>query len=395
MQKSSKTKLIIFSILPVVLLLVSAEVAVRLLSLDQPAIFAGTPSVGPNSHIKADLELGWSLRPDNSSTDKGMTMTTNSLGLRSPEVHPKQPGEFRILSLGESTTFGTAVTDKETYSALLEEFLNEKTDSNNVTVINAGVGAYSSFQSLKYLELRGLKLEPDLILFYHEINDYLPPTWRVVELNEISATKTDKELYDSEIHRLSRILSHFSGTYRYLSYSYAKSKIDKLRKENLTDSPTRTIGLPNYQFKPMIRNVQNDEPADIIKMHGIGLGRRVTDEERLENFERLAAISREDGIELIIIHPSYHESTPHECLLTRFCRDNDVEMFEAHPSLHPEGVPASDVFMDPFHPWAPGHRRLAEGLADFIVGSVFSKSSDGRQSVDIHPGPTQPTPPTP
>ena len=51
-------------------------------------------------------------------------------------------------------------------------------------MINAGVSGYTSFQSRKYLELRGLELKPDLVLFYHEQNDFL------------KAEFSDRELYD-------------------------------------------------------------------------------------------------------------------------------------------------------------------------------------------------------
>jgi hypothetical protein len=47
------------------------------------------------------------------------------------------------------------------------------------------------------------------------------------------------------------------------------------------------------------------------------LGRRVTEEERQANLERLVALTNEHGMKLVLLHPSYRDSTPHECLLTR------------------------------------------------------------------------------
>ena len=87
----------------------------------------------------------------------------------------KPPGVFRILSLGESTTFGDKLEATENYSYRLEELLNaDPTLGRRVEVWNCGIPAYSTYQSLRWLELDGLGFQPDLVLFYHEINDFLP-----------------------------------------------------------------------------------------------------------------------------------------------------------------------------------------------------------------------------
>ena len=49
-----------------------------------------------------DPLLFWSLKPGAQAADG--TIWVNQQGLRGPEVGHKQPGEYRILSLGESTT---------------------------------------------------------------------------------------------------------------------------------------------------------------------------------------------------------------------------------------------------------------------------------------------------
>ena len=49
-----------------------------------------------------DSLLFWTLRPN----PEDPRWLTNSLGLRAPEIPPKPSDEFRILSLGESSTHG-------------------------------------------------------------------------------------------------------------------------------------------------------------------------------------------------------------------------------------------------------------------------------------------------
>ena len=382
MKKPSTLKLVAFSLLPLAVLLSSAELVIRAFELDQPAILAGGSSTG-STYVQPDIHLGWSLKP-NSTGDAGWgkRAVINSIGLRSPEIGAKKPGEFRILSLGESTTFGTNVKNDETYSTQLQEILSAQLPSRPISVINAGVSAYSSYQSLKYLERRGLALKPDVVLFYHEVNDYLPSSIRDTKLNEVGVLRTDKQLYDSGLARVDAVIRKHSALYRLLSRAYANFRIERLDLEDFKN-PVRKIGLPpELRVSGFIRRIEHPgEPDDALD--AAALGRRVSDSERLENLQHLASICRENQIELIIIHPSYAHSKPHECLLTGFCRDEGVRMFEAYPSLHPGGVARSVMFLDWWHPSARGHRRLAEGLAQFIEEHLLSERQD--QTVDSRP----------
>ena len=99
----------------------------------------------------------------------------NALGYRGDEIEsPKPPGQFRIVCLGGSTTYTSDVKDyRKSYPYLLEKYLNGQ-GYNNVTVINAGAGSWSSWESLINFQLRVLDIEPDLIIIYHSINDISP-----------------------------------------------------------------------------------------------------------------------------------------------------------------------------------------------------------------------------
>jgi lysophospholipase L1-like esterase len=368
----STIKKISLSLLPAMLLLGLAEIGVRVLSLDKPSFVAGGSGLWPGSIVQADVELGWSLKPYSKANTPECEITTNSLGLRSPEIGPKQKNEFRILSLGESSTFGIDVGDSETYSAFLQKFLNISIPSRPITVINAGVSAYSSFQSLKYLKLHGLKLKPDLILFYHEVNDYLPSAVHDMKLNEIGILKTDKQLYDSLFYRISRLLEQKSGLYRALAYHYAKYKIKKLNRQDFRN-PTLDIGLPDLRIGLQFWMCNGQKKISCPQINPLSLGRRVSEEERWEIFRELYFLCKDHHLHLIIIHPSYKYTTPHECILTRFCRQYNVLMFEAHNSLHPEGIPIDVMFLDLWHPTAYGHECLAKDLSQFITDHILKE----------------------
>ncbi len=133
---------------------------------------------GLNETMLFDPVLFWKLRPGLDSfrvqgrmKDRRVDfeVTTNSLGLRSPEVRERKRG-FRVLAVGNSCTFGLGVDDSQTWPARLREEMS-RTLGDGVEVINAGVPGYSSYQGLKYLEGAGFDLKPDLVIATFGFND--------------------------------------------------------------------------------------------------------------------------------------------------------------------------------------------------------------------------------
>ena len=98
----------------------------------------------------------------------------NSEGFRDKEYKKqKYHGVFRILCLGDSTTFGFGVKLSETYHGLLENKLNGELGSQQrkFEVINAGVTGYTSAQGLALYKYKGIEYHPDIVTFYFGIND--------------------------------------------------------------------------------------------------------------------------------------------------------------------------------------------------------------------------------
>lgn len=96
----------------------------------------------------------------------------NALGFRGDEiVVPKPDGEFRIACLGASTTYSLFVADyRLSYPALLQTELRSRGYSN-VTVINAAVPAWSTYENLINYLLRVQDIEPDLVVFKEAFAD--------------------------------------------------------------------------------------------------------------------------------------------------------------------------------------------------------------------------------
>ena len=141
-----RVKLAVFSTIPVTSLILFAELFVWLFGLDRPSM--QSPFLNPEFDLvnQVNDQLFFSLRPNLNCNLQGVTVVTNSQGLRSAEIRPRKARESRILSLGESTTFGAGVEGNHTYSSVLESVLQQRDDSRNYRVINAGVSACSLFK---------------------------------------------------------------------------------------------------------------------------------------------------------------------------------------------------------------------------------------------------------
>jgi lysophospholipase L1-like esterase len=312
--------------------------------------------------LQADPDLLWSLKPSFRGLVRGASVSINAQGLRGPEIGKKQQGEIRILCLGESTTFGIKVDQGRDYPHVLESLLRKQFPERNITVINAGVVAYSSYQSWQFLLKRGLRLEPDIVVLYHEVNDYLPSTLRNEDQVLVGNLQTDWKLQTSPLFRVTRELWSVSVLYRWLESKYLESRISRFEASPVVN-PLLTIGLPDIGIPPRLLTNGNEHLLTDERR----VGQRVSEEERQKILSEFERICRENRIRLVVIHPAYADSTPHECLLTRFCRERNVLLLDAYPTLHPSPGQAQGMFLDLWHPSADGHRRLAEALAQFIV----------------------------
>jgi len=100
------------------------------------------------------------------------TAAINSLGFRGPDFSPeKPPGVFRVVCLGESSTFGFHNPDTGTYPFLLETLLRARGGPLRVEVINAGFPYYNTGSILSLLASEVLAYSPDVVTLYAAYND--------------------------------------------------------------------------------------------------------------------------------------------------------------------------------------------------------------------------------
>ncbi|WP_139264714.1 SGNH/GDSL hydrolase family protein [Desulfatibacillum alkenivorans] len=353
-----RPKLFVLSafMLGLLLLTGAAEALVRATHADQCqySSFPGAEAFLP------DPDLGWVLKPgfDAFISYDQHRVSINSMGLRSPEVSAKQPGEFRVLCLGESTTFGAGLANGRDYPSILEKLLSDKDGAGRYTVINAGVPAWSSYQSREFLRTRGAELSPDLVVVYHEVNDYLPVLVRKTYFNQFGEMDSDEQLYGSRSFRALSVLAKRSALVRFA----LKTKLllhMRTGQYGPAVNDLHQIGMPGMTPNLLLSgDFSRPENAEGNAPHP----RRVTDQERVNNFYKINGLCKKMGAGLLIIHPCYAYTRRHECPAVQFCREEGVPMLEAYDVLGGR----LDLFQDFMHPNAEGHKALASALLEFI-----------------------------
>ncbi|MDF1661562.1 MAG: SGNH/GDSL hydrolase family protein, partial [Planctomycetota bacterium] len=94
----------------------------------------------------------------------------NKHGFRGPDFEmEKKKGSFRILCLGDSTTFSVYVKEGKTYPEVLQRELVK--DRPLVEVINGGHPAWGTSDQLRFLKERAFKVKPDLVVHLFCGND--------------------------------------------------------------------------------------------------------------------------------------------------------------------------------------------------------------------------------
>lgn len=329
-----------FSLIVLVAVLAAAELAARL-AWDETDLVMNPVLWGFRDHPT----LLWMYRPGEDITCDGCPpMRTNALGLRGPDVSP-QPAEgtYRILSLGESTTFGAFVREDATYAARLEHHLGQHlrdAPSDGVTdveVINAGVEAWSVWQSRVWLEEVGLSLKPDAVLVYHQLNDTLPVGVRDRANYLYQVRDTDRV----QLARRQRWAPVFSVLLRSRAYLALRRALLRLP----SDLPTPQDGRLEQ------------------------IGERVPPADRTQALSEMLALTESHGVQLIIIRPHYAAAQQliRAHVLTDFAAEHDLPLVDLPTYLRahrPRGVP---LYLDGVHPSPAGHDLYAQAIAEVII----------------------------
>lgn len=128
------------------------------------------------------------------------TINSDALNERFNYSVKKPTHIFRIITLGDSFTFGDYVSTEKNYVEQLEDLLNNNKNcsiSHRFEVINLGVRGYDIQYSVERFRIRGQKYDPDLVIWFlkdddfDQINEVTLPI-----INQYLANLKEKGLFD-------------------------------------------------------------------------------------------------------------------------------------------------------------------------------------------------------
>lgn len=167
-----KIRYAIYSVLPLLVLILIAESALRLAGFkysDTPLEIQNLPqSLAEDVAVKHTDKLpkwSWTMKKDPRQIwvpEKG--------SFEEKYAVQKPQGVIRLATMGCSCTWGCFGTE-DSYPALLEKLLNEPAP-HKYEVLNAGVPGYSSYQGRQRLQHAVLRYNPDIVTIFFGWNDH-------------------------------------------------------------------------------------------------------------------------------------------------------------------------------------------------------------------------------
>lgn len=143
---------------------------------------------------------------------------------------------YRIITIGDSFTFGQYVNTEENYTEVLEKILNNNLkckNINNFEIINLGVPGYDIEYTVHRFEKRGIKYSPDLVIWllndvkFKKINEYLQPLInKLMKQNYLHSDFNKLSIANNEINQtIDKYLNNMGDDY---ILKYINNKFDRI-----------------------------------------------------------------------------------------------------------------------------------------------------------------------
>ncbi len=270
----------------------------------------------------------WTLAPASQTVEGGVLTRINRLGLRGPDPVPKEDGEIRLFSLGDSSVFGYGVPERDVFTSVAAQALSARW-SRNVTAWIGAVPGHSSEQSLQVLQEHGARYAPDWVIIANQ--------WSDVFFQDKGARFVEKAagpMRTFATYRVARLL---------LSPWLAARRVRFIDGGgDIGNAGNNRVPLPRY----------------------------------LDNLRRLGATSRSLGAQpafLILPAPlDLDEVAPPEAVveyraaMRLVAEELDAPLVDG-PEVFRDPVVTLGYFLDQVHPSEPGHHLLGEALVEALV----------------------------
>jgi lysophospholipase L1-like esterase len=256
-----------------------------------------------------------------------LTLRAHSAGAENPD-----PAAFRMLHIGESTTFGLGVPPSSAYPAVVAALLRERHPERAFQSFNRGVPGLVTASMRRTLADKLDRLRPALVTILAGANDYNDQLNGLENEDSALPAPLAALVHDLRIYKMARLAWDLSRPGvkldhgEIISYRHGRSK-----------------------------NILYDEPRDEARIAAVTA--------RLEaNLEAMIAECRSHGAQVLLL--GYIQAIDENRVLQRVAARTGVPYVATF--IDRDARPADLFTADGWHPSETGHRHMAEELADAI-----------------------------
>jgi lysophospholipase L1-like esterase len=353
----TRWRLVVFSLVPAVALLLVAELGARVYYYYRTGEVRHL--ITPLREAQPNYRYRWGQTYTNvdQCSGRALVYTINRAGGRGPEWTAKAAGRVRLMALGESSTFGVANPDGETWPALLADNLRRRA-GEDVEVLNAGRPSIRLEAILELLPQMVVPHAPDVALYYGGFNDTI----------------------DAWIERFQRAtwLGRLTAWlhYRSMLSTYAVEKTYFSRVKRLLVPPVRPF---EDDLRRLVRTLRERRVTPVIVLQATQLPRDpsirtldLTDRAAVEAAIRRLAESAPTGYDAVSRLRVYQTQVLQEAA-RRLAAAERVHVIDPRARIE-AGQRREPLFCDAIHLTDAGNGVLAEAIAEGLPRSLLDSA---------------------
>jgi lysophospholipase L1-like esterase len=291
-------------------------------------------------------ELARAIAYDSEESEKWWnTYEFNNLRLRGKDIAPKVSQDvYRIVTIGDSWTFGLNVANDSSYPSQLEAYLEAHVPEKRVEVINAGYPGNNVNEILTFFKEHEEVLTPDCVIFLGGMNGlFEKPTPQIEYLfSDIFSSAIGKRL--SESHTF-EYMGHLLDRRRYKEPKYDEALYGEwVEKFSNTFDELEKKGIDVILLNYFLPRKSEDAPLYCF-------------------YETWDLCDFSLGLEEIIKISKAKNSDIHFIDMKEYC--------SGLPNLNDYFLPYYHV-----HPNHAGYTLMAERIGEYIVNHIFAKKRE-------------------
>ena len=247
--------------------------------------------------------------------DLKWSLDTNERGYRGRAYPVEKPeGVFRIICMGDSSTYGWGLDTQETYAACLQKLLDKLYGAGKFQVLNFGMPGYTTFQGYILLQREVMSYQPDVVCLAFGANDDSP------------VALTSRERYEracSWVGTLQELFSH-SKAYGVLKglilKTFHKTPEARFEEAGKRAAAGKKVDVPVEEYRDLLKDMAatlRGTGCDVIFIAQC-LSRRPRS--RIHILKQIADEERIPYLDIYTLYPSYTRKVEEDPQLSQLLR---------------------------------------------------------------------------